>query len=178
MRHTLRIGATTLLLLGGAASPAVGQATPQAPDTSQAPATSQGQAGDASQSGPLILTPEQRQALRKSLADESKQSVPGFQPSIGAPVPQDTKLESMPPDAKASMPQAEDDEVAKLDESNVIVIVHPFTRQVIGIISIEDDSTIGQGDGAAPPQQGDGAAPPQQGNGAPAPQQGGSAPPQ
>ncbi len=110
----------------------------------------------AAQQSPFNLTPDAIKSFLNSLASVTTQPAPSeFKPSVGTPVPQDMQLNPMPSDAKASVPQAHQDQhVAKVDDddadsdADMILIVDPVTRQIVGMINADDSSTTGVG---APP---------------------------
>lgn len=118
--------------------------------------------------GPSIVTPQgqintsadQTQAIFQSLESFATQLFPGFSPAPGKSVPQDMQLKPLPPQAKAAippqmkaaMPRIDDHHVAKIDD-NTIVIVDPVTRQVVGVITNDDDGGMRMGIGPGPQQQ-------------------------
>ena len=99
--------------------------------------------------GQINTAPDETNAFLKSLEGLVNQTIPGFLPSLGAPVPQDMQLKPLPPQAKAAippqaktaMPQIDDHHVAKFDD-NTILIIDPVTRQVVGMISTSGDSSL------------------------------------
>jgi hypothetical protein len=145
MRHHRRVR-TALALLGGLCLAATGAAAqtgaPTSPGAGQ-PGAAAPAPGPATQINP---TADQATAIFKSLESLIVQSLGGFQPSVGAPVPPDLQTQPMPPAGGQVLPEAKDHHVAKTDD-NTILIVDPITRQVVGVVkSITiDGSTMGQG---------------------------------
>lgn len=165
MRDKSRSGLAALVLACGvalAASGATAQTSPgaESPDPSQSQQDQQGQQGQQLQQGQqglqdqqnqqglqsqLSPSPDQVQALIKGLAGLVAQSPSGFQPSLGASIPDQLKTQPMPPEAAQALPQAKDHHVAKTDDQT-IVIVDPASRQVVGVISVLGESgTVGSG---------------------------------
>jgi hypothetical protein len=140
MGNRLQAGAATLAFIGSVAL----AATAVAQTSSPAP-------GGAASS--LNLTPDAIKSFLSSLASVATQSAPsGFKPSVGDSVPQNVQLNPMPSDAKANVPQAQQDQhVAKVDDddddsdADVVLIVDPITRQIVGIVAADDSGTTGMG---------------------------------
>jgi hypothetical protein len=154
MRHTLRAGVATLALVCGAAfavTSAIAQTSPQ-------PNSNQG----GTVQGSINPSNDQTQALIKSLQQLLPQQQPaaGWQPAPGAPVPQDMQLQPMPSDAASAVPQVKDHHVAKVNDGTIL-IVDPITRQIVGVITVDDDDSgqpsqpgaAGQGAPAPAPKQ-------------------------
>jgi hypothetical protein len=146
MRDTSRAGFAALALvfsvaLTGSVIAQTSDPTPAAPDAPSAiPGAPQGSSAP---------SPDQVQAFIKELGSYLSQPGSGvrsgFQPSVGASVPQDLKTDPVPPGAAAAMPAFKDHHIAKTDDQT-IVIVDPVSRQVVGVIAITaDSSTVGQG---------------------------------
>jgi hypothetical protein len=147
MGDKLRAGTAALAMLCGIATTATvamaqTNSAPTPPATTSsitpAPAPAPGQA-----SGPIAPTQDQVAAFLQSLEDFAGQSVSGYQPTVGSPVPPHVKTQPMPPDAAATVPAAKDHHVAKTDDGTVL-IVNPITRELVGLVSIltgDDDGT-------------------------------------
>ena len=93
--------------------------------------------------GNISPTANQVQSFIQSLENFVGQSVAGSAPVVGAKVPQDVKLQPMPPAAAAAVPEVKDHHVAKLDDQTIL-IVDPVTQQIVGMISA-GGSTTGTG---------------------------------
>jgi len=82
----------------------------------------------------LNLTAQQKQAIMQSIQSEKGQPAPaGFQPRIGASVPQSMSLHQLPTNVATQVPAARDYEFAKLD-NNEILLIDPKDRRVADII--------------------------------------------
>jgi hypothetical protein len=140
MAIRLQAGTTMVALLGSLALAATALAQTGSPAPGGA-------------TSPFNITPDAVKSFLDNLAGVATQPAPsGFKPSVGAPVPQNMQLNPMPSDAKASVPQAHQDQhVAKVDDddadsdADMILIVDPVTRQIVGMISADDGSTTGLG---------------------------------
>jgi hypothetical protein len=155
MRDTSRSGLAALALacsVALAASGAAAQTSPsaQSPDPSQSQQSPQDQQSQQGQQSQVNPSADQVQALIQGLAGWVTQSLSGFQPSLGAPVPDELKTQPMPPSAAQALPEAKDHHVAKTDDQTIL-IVDPVTRQVVGVITATGDSTIGLGTPKANP---------------------------
>jgi hypothetical protein len=83
----------------------------------------------------LNLTFQQKQVIMQSIQSEKGQPAPaGFQPRIGASVPQSMSLHQLPSHATTLVPTARDYEFAKLD-NNEILLIDPKDRRVADIIA-------------------------------------------
>jgi hypothetical protein len=83
----------------------------------------------------LNLTAQQKQAIMQSIQSERGQPAPaGFQPRIGASVPQSMSLRQLPSNVTAQVPATRDYEFAKLD-NNEILLIDPRDRRVADIIT-------------------------------------------
>jgi hypothetical protein len=83
----------------------------------------------------LNLTAQQKQAIMQSIQSEKGQPAPaGFQPRIGASVPQSMSLHQLPTNVATQVPAARDYEFAKLD-NNEILLIDPKDRRVADIIT-------------------------------------------
>jgi hypothetical protein len=83
----------------------------------------------------LNLTAQQKQAIMQSIQSERGQPAPaGFQPRIGASVPQSMSLRQLPPNITTQVPATRDYEFAKLD-NNEILLIDPKDRRVADIIT-------------------------------------------
>jgi hypothetical protein len=82
----------------------------------------------------INLTAQQKQAIMQSIQSEKGQPAPaGFQPRIGAPVPQSMTLRQLPSNITMQVPAAKELEFAKL-ENNEILLIDPKDRRVADII--------------------------------------------
>jgi len=133
-----RAAAGLALLAASASTNATAQTGTPSPDAAAPP--------PAAAAGPgLTLTPDQAQALRKTLANIAKQpAAPDLDSSVGGSVPDDMTLSPMPPEAVQVVPGAQGHHVAKTDEG-LILIVNPINRQVVGVIAVTDDGMTGRG---------------------------------
>jgi len=131
MRHATRAGAAALAFLCGVAFAAAQTTSPAPPAASPTtPGAMQGQ---------IKPTDDQSDALIKVFENLVVQAIPGLQqPTVGTSAPPDLKLQPMPPQGAAVLPQAKDHHVAKTDD-DTIVIVDPVTRQIVGVITDDDD---------------------------------------
>ncbi len=140
MRDLFRAAAGLALLAASAsaATNATAQTGTPSPDAAAPP--------PAAAAGPgLTLTPDQAQALRKTLANIAKQpAAPDLDSSVGASVPDGMTLTPMPPEAAQVVPGAQGHHVAKTDDG-LILIVNPINRQVVGVIAVTDDGMTGRG---------------------------------
>ena len=83
----------------------------------------------------LNLTAQQKQAIMQSIQSERGQPAPaGFQPRIGASVPQSMSLRQLPSNITTQVPATRDYEFAKLD-NNEILLIDPKDRRVADIIT-------------------------------------------
>jgi hypothetical protein len=102
----------------------------------------------------LNLTTQQRQDIAQSVQSERTQTAPaGFQPRIGAAVPQSMSLRPLPASVAAHVPVARDLQFAKLDTNEVLRIDRD--RRVADIIMTSGTT------GAAPAQKSPTSAIPQ-----------------
>jgi hypothetical protein len=80
------------------------------------------------------LTPQQKQTIMQSVQSEKAQPAPaGFQPRVGATVPQSLSMHQLPPNVTTQVPAAKDLEYAKLD-NNQILLIDPKDKRVTDII--------------------------------------------
>jgi hypothetical protein len=99
----------------------------------------------AAASAELNLTPQQKQTIMESVQREMGQPTPsGFEPKVGATVPQSVLMHQLPPTVATEIPAAKGLEYAKLN-NNEILLIDPKDRRVANIIA--PSSTTG----AAPP---------------------------
>jgi hypothetical protein len=83
----------------------------------------------------LKLTAQQKQTIMQSVQNERGQSAPaGFEPMIGARVPQSMSLHQLPSNVAIQVPAAKDYEYAKLD-NNEVLLINPKDRRVTDIIT-------------------------------------------
>lgn len=130
------------LLTGSAAFLAAGDAVAQ----TGSPASSSAASGTSyNAQGNISPTADQVQSFVQSLENFVGQSISGPTPVVGAKVPQDVKLQPVPPAAAAAVPEVKDHHVAKMDDQTIL-IVNPATGQIVGMISPSDgSSTTGAG---------------------------------
>jgi Protein of unknown function (DUF1236) len=97
-------------------------------------ATTSGNGTSGSQA--LDLTQQQRQKIAQIVSSQpAEQAPPNFQPSIGEKVPSSLTLKSFPSSAQSALPASvKDDQYAKLDNNNII-IVDPTNREVVGVVN-------------------------------------------
>ena len=92
------------------------------------------------------LTTQQRQMIMQSVQGEKGQPAPaGFQPRVGASLPQSMSMRQLPPNVTTQVPAAKGLEYAKLD-NNEILLIDPQDRRVADIIMPSGTT------GAAPPR--------------------------
>jgi hypothetical protein len=85
-------------------------------------------------SADLNLTPLQKQTIMQSVQSEKGQPAPaGFQPKVGASVPQSMTMQQLPPNVTTEVPAAKGLEYTKLD-NNEILLIDPKDRRVADII--------------------------------------------
>jgi hypothetical protein len=85
-------------------------------------------------SADLNLTSQQKQTIMQSVQTEKGQPAPaGFQPKVGASVPQSMPMHPLPPTVATEVPAAKGLEYAKLD-NNEILLIDPKDRRVADII--------------------------------------------
>src|SRR5262245_50261438 len=131
MHHTVNARLATLAIVCSVFL-AVDGAAAQTPQTPAPPAASPSEAPSAQ--GPMHPSADQLRAFIESLANFVVQSMPRGDPTPGASVPDDQELYPMPPAAAAAVPEMGDHHVTKPDDKTIL-IVHPFTRKIIGVIS-------------------------------------------
>ena len=86
-------------------------------------------------SADLNLTPQQKQTIMQSVQSEQGQSAPpGFQPQVGASVPQSVPMRQLPSTVTTEIPGAKGLEYAKLS-NNQILLIDPKDRRVAEIIT-------------------------------------------
>jgi hypothetical protein len=96
-------------------------------------------------SAEVNLTDQQKQMIMQSVQSEKGQPAPaGFQPSVGASVPQSMPMRQLPSNVTTQVPAAKGLEYAKLD-NNEILLIDPQDRRVAEIIMPSGTT------GAAPP---------------------------
>jgi hypothetical protein len=94
----------------------------------------------------LNLTAQQKQTIAQSVQREQGQPAPaGFQPRVGAPVPQSMSIRQLPSSVTIEIQAAKGLEYAKLD-NNEILLIDPKDRRVADIIAPSGTT------GAAPPR--------------------------
>jgi hypothetical protein len=82
----------------------------------------------------LNLTPQQKQTIMQSVQSEKGQPAPaGFQPQVGATVPQSMTMHQLPSTIATEIPSAKGLEYAKLS-NNEILLIDPKDRRVADII--------------------------------------------
>jgi hypothetical protein len=83
----------------------------------------------------LNLTTQQKQTIMQSVQTERGQPAPaGFQPRVGASVPQSMSMHQLPSNVTTQVPIAKDLEYAKLD-NNEVLLIDPKDRRVADIIA-------------------------------------------
>jgi hypothetical protein len=83
----------------------------------------------------LNLTAQQKQTIAQGVQTAIAQPAPtGFQPRVGAPVPQSLTMRQLPSNVTTQVPAAKDLQFAKLD-SNEVLLIDPKDRRVAEIIS-------------------------------------------
>jgi hypothetical protein len=83
----------------------------------------------------LNLTTQQKQTIMQSVQTERGQPAPaGFQPRVGASVPQSMSMHQLPSNVTTQVPIAKDLEYAKLD-NNEVLLIDPKDRRVADIIT-------------------------------------------
>lgn len=96
-------------------------------------------------SAELNLTAQQKQMIMRGVQGEKGQPAPsGFQPRVGASVPQSMPTHQLPPNVTAEVPAAKGLEYAKL-ANNEILLIDPQDMRVADIIMPSGTT------GAAPP---------------------------
>jgi hypothetical protein len=82
----------------------------------------------------LNLTAQQKQSIMQSVQSEKGQPTPaGFQPRVGAPVPQSMSVHQLPSNVTTQVPATKDLEYAKLD-NNAVLLIDPKDKRVADII--------------------------------------------
>ena len=85
-------------------------------------------------SAEVNLTPQQKQMIMQSIQSEKGQPAPaGFQPTVGASVPQSMQMHQLPSNLTTEVPAAKGLEYAKLD-NNQILLIDPKDRRVADVI--------------------------------------------
>jgi hypothetical protein len=85
--------------------------------------------------GDLSLTTQQKQTIAQSVQTEMAQPAPaGFQPKVGALVPQSLTVRQLPSTVTSQVPAARNLQFAKLD-NNEVLLVDPKDHRVAEIIS-------------------------------------------
>jgi hypothetical protein len=85
-------------------------------------------------SADLNLTPQQKQTIMQSVQREKGQPAPvGFQPQVGASVPQSMPMHQLPSTVTTEIPAAKGLEYAKLS-NNEVLLIDPKDRRVAEII--------------------------------------------
>jgi hypothetical protein len=96
-------------------------------------------------SAELNLTSQQKQMIMRSVQSEKGQPAPaGFQPRVGASVPQSMPMHQLPSSVTTEVPAAKGLGYAKLD-NNEILLIDPKDMRVADIITPSGTT------GAAPP---------------------------
>jgi hypothetical protein len=86
-------------------------------------------------SAELNLTAQQKQTIAQSVQREQGQPAPaGFQPRVGASVPQSMPMHELPSSVTTEVPATKGLEYAKL-ENNEILLIDPKDRRVADIIA-------------------------------------------
>ncbi len=86
-------------------------------------------------SADLNLTPQQKQTIMQSVQREMGQPAPsGFEPKVGASVPQSVPMRQLPSTVTTEIPAAKGLEYAKLS-NNQILLIDPKDRRVAEIIT-------------------------------------------
>jgi hypothetical protein len=81
------------------------------------------------------LTAQQKQTIMRSVQTEKGQPAPaGFQPKVGASVPQSMSMRQLPSSVMTQVPMAKDLEYTKLD-TNEVLLIDPKDRRVADIIT-------------------------------------------
>jgi hypothetical protein len=89
----------------------------------------------AAASADLNLTPQQKQTIMHSVQTETGQPAPaGFQPKVGASVPQSVSMHQLPSSVTTEVPAAKGLEYVKLD-NNQVLLIDPKDRRVADIIT-------------------------------------------
>jgi hypothetical protein len=83
---------------------------------------------------------DQAQALLKTLEGFAVQEVENFAPKAGAKIPDEVKTTPMPAASAATLPAAKDQHIVKTDD-NTVVIVDPFTREIVSVITALEGAT-------------------------------------
>jgi hypothetical protein len=81
----------------------------------------------------LNLTVQQKQSIVQSIQSEKGQPAAGFQPRVGASVPQSMSMRPLPPNVTTQVPATKDLEYVKLD-NNTVLLIDPKNRRVADII--------------------------------------------
>ena len=81
----------------------------------------------------LNLTVQQKQSIVQSIQGEKGQPAAGFQPRVGASVPQSMSMRPLPPNVTTQVPATKDLEYVKLD-NNTVLLIDPKNRRVADII--------------------------------------------
>jgi hypothetical protein len=85
-------------------------------------------------SADLNLTPQQKQTIIQSVQSETGQTAPaGFQPQVGASVPQSMSMHQLPSSVTTEIPAAKGLEYAKLS-NNEVLLIDPKDRRVADVI--------------------------------------------
>jgi hypothetical protein len=82
----------------------------------------------------LNLTAQQKQSIMQSVQSEKGQPAAGFQPRVGATVPQSMSMHQLPSNATTQVPAAKNLEYIKLD-NNTVLLIDPKDQRVAEIIS-------------------------------------------
>jgi hypothetical protein len=82
----------------------------------------------------INLTAQQKQSIMQSVQSEQPQSSAGFQPRVGASVPQSMSMHQLPSNVTAQVPATKDLGYVKLD-NNTVLLIDPKDRRVADIIT-------------------------------------------
>jgi len=72
-------------------------------------------------------------SIVQSIQSEKGQPAAGFQPRVGASVPQSMSMRPLPPNVTTQVPATKDLEYVKLD-NNTVLLIDPKNRRVADII--------------------------------------------
>ncbi len=105
----------------------------------------------------LNLTTQQKQDIAMAVQAEKAQPAPaGFQPRVGATVPQSLALRPLPASVTTQVPAAREFQFAKLD-TNSVLLIDPKDRRVADIIVSSDTTGMApmspKSPGSVPQQQ-------------------------
>jgi hypothetical protein len=117
--------AIALLLIGGSAVPAAGQATPAHPGAEQNPAAVPS----------LKLNAAQKQTIYSSISSQKQKETapPTFRVAVGAVVPPSMDLQPLPKTIVDLIPELKDYEYTMV--TNQVLLVDPRSKQVVEIIN-------------------------------------------